>query len=277
VYVAIGGLDEEFWPGYFEDVDYCLRAQAQGFEVWYTPTAQLQHQESVSISDKLALHHIFNRNRLRFALKHLPPLRWLAEAAPAEEQFILTSSGQEAVIRQANLLEAAAVAPALLLRHWQADQITIHQVVATLRRLADARSAALRTTLGGEPNQRAGLPVPPVLAPLTEFDFASNTALVGLLFSGFRRLWYNVAARWAILHLRAQQDRINQQQFVYNQQVQAQMQTLHAYYQQEIEQLQQQAALATERGSLLAQQLITLQHQVEQQLEQQSPVTRNQV
>ncbi len=263
VYTATGELDEEFWPGYFEDVDYCLRAKAQGFETWYAPSAMLQHQESASISDKLELHRIFNRNRLRFTLKHLPPARWLQAAAPLEQQFMMNSRGKEAAIRQTNLLEAAALAPALLLRYWQADQATIQQVVETLRTIANARSSGLRGTLGDAAAQSAGMPTPPPLTPLTEFEFTANTPLVGTLFSGFRRLWYNVAARWAILHLRAQQDIINQQQFEYNGQVQAQTQILHTYYQQEIEQLQQQLALSIERSTLLAQQVLALQHQAE--------------
>ncbi len=272
-YVATGELDEEFWPGYFEDVDYCLRAKVQGFETWYAPAAMLKHQESTSIGDKLELHRVFNRNRLRFTLKHLPPARWLAEAAPAEQQFIIHSRGQEAAIRQLNLLEAAALAPALLIRYWQADQATVQKIVATLRTLAASHAATLRKTLDDPVAQPAVNPAPPALTTLKEFEFSANRPLAGVLFSGFRRLWYNVAARWAILDLRIQQDRINQQQFEYNHQLQAHMQTLQTYHQQgieqlqqEIEQLQQQLALSIERSTILAQQVLTLQQQAEKDL-----------
>jgi GT2 family glycosyltransferase len=270
VYAAIGELDEEFWPGYMADIDYCLRAKAQGFETWYIPTAVLQHQESASTNDKVELSRIFNRNQLRFVLKYVPPTRWLQEVAPVEQQLLANSSGKEALYRQMNLLDAAASAASLLLHYWQADQVTIQKVVETLRTIANARSTALRATLGDAAPQHAVMPAPPSLASLTEFEFTSSTPLVGVLFSGFRRLWYNVAARWAILHLRIQQDIINQQQFEYNRQqfeynrqLQAQLQSLHTYYQQEIEQLQQQLALSIEHSSVLAQQVLTLQHQSE--------------
>ena len=38
---------------------------------------------------------------------------------------------------------------------------------------------------------------------------ASNTRWIGPLIGGFRRLWYNMAARWGDHHLRLQQDSIN--------------------------------------------------------------------
>lgn len=270
VYTSIGELDEEFWPGYMADIDYCLRAQAQGFETWYIPSAVLRHQESASTSDKAELNRIFNRNRLRFTLKHLPPARWLQEVAPAEQALLANSQGREAIIRQLNLLDAAVAAPALLLHYWQADQATIQKVVETLRSLAQTHSAVLNAQMDAAITQSGALPAPPPLVDLTEVEFTSNTALVGPLFSGFRRLWYNVAARWAILHLRKEQDLINRQQFEYNQRLQAQLQTqvqiLHTAYQQEIAQLQQQMAVQTERNSALAQQLLTLQHQAERDL-----------
>lgn len=38
----IGGLDERFFL-YYEDVDFCLRAAAKGWSVWYEPSVQVTH------------------------------------------------------------------------------------------------------------------------------------------------------------------------------------------------------------------------------------------
>jgi len=44
---TLGGLDEKYQVA-FNDVDFCLRVQASGLKVSYTPHAQLVHYESVS-------------------------------------------------------------------------------------------------------------------------------------------------------------------------------------------------------------------------------------
>ena len=40
----IGGFDEGYLRGYFEDVDLCEKAKAAGSEVWYCPDAIFDHQ-----------------------------------------------------------------------------------------------------------------------------------------------------------------------------------------------------------------------------------------
>jgi GT2 family glycosyltransferase len=79
----IGPMDEGFWPGYLEDVDYCLRARAAGFGVWYCSQAIYLHYESTS-TDTATRSRYYQRGRLRLVLKHLPPERILAEFVPAE-------------------------------------------------------------------------------------------------------------------------------------------------------------------------------------------------
>ena len=81
----IDSLDEGFYPGYFEDVDFCLRAQAAGYSIWYEPQAVLHHHESASMRrDTLTGHYYYYRNRLRFVLKHLSPEQILEGFVPAE-------------------------------------------------------------------------------------------------------------------------------------------------------------------------------------------------
>ncbi len=39
----IGGFNPEYGRGYFEDVEYCLRARELGFKIWYQPECTLVH------------------------------------------------------------------------------------------------------------------------------------------------------------------------------------------------------------------------------------------
>jgi GT2 family glycosyltransferase len=84
-YEALGGFDPGFHPVYFEDVDLCWRARAAGYTVWYAPMAVATHRESASLEREGEQYfEYFQRNRLRFVLKHyaLPDLLW--GFAPAE-------------------------------------------------------------------------------------------------------------------------------------------------------------------------------------------------
>ncbi|RAI45005.1 glycosyltransferase family 2 protein [Rhodoplanes roseus] len=47
-WIAVGGLDEVFFPVNFNDVDYCLKLRARGRRVVLTPHARLLHRESAS-------------------------------------------------------------------------------------------------------------------------------------------------------------------------------------------------------------------------------------
>jgi hypothetical protein len=191
----VGLLDEGFWPGYFEDVDYCLQARAAGFQVYYCAEAVLCHQESSSRLDFESLQRFYHRGRLRFALKHLPPQQWLDEFIAAERN----DGNRSTPPRQAAYYQTLVHAPELVQRYWQADESQVQQVVAALRGLISETSRAARP------------PEELTLAPFSEFEFTSNAPWVGRLLSGIRRLWYNVAARWGVHHLQVQQSIVNEQ------------------------------------------------------------------
>jgi GT2 family glycosyltransferase len=48
-YVAIGGLDEAFYPFYSEDVDLCYRAWKRGWEVYVEPHSSITHAHMATI------------------------------------------------------------------------------------------------------------------------------------------------------------------------------------------------------------------------------------
>ncbi|MEW5871694.1 MAG: glycosyltransferase family 2 protein [Chloroflexota bacterium] len=66
-----GGLDPGYFPAYFEEADWCLRARKAGYQVVYAPAARLVHHESVwsSVTSPRFLY-TYHKNRLRFVLKN---------------------------------------------------------------------------------------------------------------------------------------------------------------------------------------------------------------
>jgi GT2 family glycosyltransferase len=83
----IGFFDERFWPGYYEDADFCYRAREVGYSIRYLPDAILIHQEHTSFRDRLWTDWARLRGRLRFCLKHQAPAFFLEHFLPAEEHY----------------------------------------------------------------------------------------------------------------------------------------------------------------------------------------------
>jgi GT2 family glycosyltransferase len=79
---AVGLLDEDLFA-YVEDVDWCCRARAAGFEIWFVPDALAWHRVSASTGGERASTHALYygvRNTIAVSERHLPlprPLRAL--------------------------------------------------------------------------------------------------------------------------------------------------------------------------------------------------------
>jgi GT2 family glycosyltransferase len=58
LFEKLGGLDEVAFKVAYNDVDYCLRVESQGFDIIWTPEAVLHHHESVSRGDDMSDQHI---------------------------------------------------------------------------------------------------------------------------------------------------------------------------------------------------------------------------
>ena len=68
----LGGFDEQFFPVWFEDVDFCKRIREQGGRIFYSPAARFRHSGAHSVGqlsfrDKQVFWY---RNLLRYARKH---------------------------------------------------------------------------------------------------------------------------------------------------------------------------------------------------------------
>jgi GT2 family glycosyltransferase len=126
VYDAIGGFDEAFSPGYYDDFDYSLRARAAGFELLVSESAFAYHESGATFGrvnkEKDAL---IRRNKALFLAKHgaRTPLPHVREAnlAVLEQYAALSRAGSPAPsLRIANRLRLAlADRPRSLVKRWR--------------------------------------------------------------------------------------------------------------------------------------------------------------
>ncbi|MBN1660882.1 MAG: glycosyltransferase family 2 protein [Anaerolineae bacterium] len=66
----VGGLDERFFM-YFEELDWCRRYKAAGWDVVYLPTATVIHHEGKSSEQVIAARHIhFQSSKVHYFRKH---------------------------------------------------------------------------------------------------------------------------------------------------------------------------------------------------------------
>ena len=75
VWQELGGLDESFFPLWFEDVDFCRRIRDRGYSLYYVPEAVAKHTGGHSISHmglEMRLNYWY-RGLLRYSAKHFRP------------------------------------------------------------------------------------------------------------------------------------------------------------------------------------------------------------
>lgn len=71
-WIAVGGFDEEFYPIWFEDVDYCKRLHDNKYRILFLPSAVARHQGGHS-ARKLSWRQrqlVWYGSLLRYASKH---------------------------------------------------------------------------------------------------------------------------------------------------------------------------------------------------------------
>jgi N-acetylglucosaminyl-diphospho-decaprenol L-rhamnosyltransferase len=77
---AVGGMDDAFYPAWFEDVDFCRRLRNAGWRLGYVPAARIVHEGGVAMRGMglNAFSRAWYRNMLRYARKHHGPLTRVA-------------------------------------------------------------------------------------------------------------------------------------------------------------------------------------------------------
>jgi GT2 family glycosyltransferase len=68
----VGGFDEQFYPAWYEDVDFCRRVKEKGWEIYFAPNAKFVHEGGYSAGAMGAEHFLrsYYGNQLRYARKH---------------------------------------------------------------------------------------------------------------------------------------------------------------------------------------------------------------
>jgi GT2 family glycosyltransferase len=86
VWQTIGPLDDGFYPGYFEESDYCYRARQRGYEIVCAPDIQATHLRSSRAWQQDPIRHQANqhRSRYRFIAKHFSAAEIVAFGAAEE-------------------------------------------------------------------------------------------------------------------------------------------------------------------------------------------------
>jgi GT2 family glycosyltransferase len=77
---ALGGLDETFFPAWFEDVDLCRRIRQAGWPLLHVPDARVTHRggEAMRALGLARFSRAFYRNMRRYARKHHRRPVWIA-------------------------------------------------------------------------------------------------------------------------------------------------------------------------------------------------------
>jgi len=105
VFDRIGLLDERYFL-YLEDLDFCLRAQAAGFALWFVPEATAWHSVSASTAQQRYVRKYHQaKSTVYFHRKHTPP-RYLLPVLAFWFLVFLRTLAQELPRR-----EAASVSP----------------------------------------------------------------------------------------------------------------------------------------------------------------------
>jgi N-acetylglucosaminyl-diphospho-decaprenol L-rhamnosyltransferase len=71
-YDEVGGFDEQFYPAWYEDVDFCERLKAAGWEIYFAPEAQFLHEGGYT-AKTMGSHDFlmsYYGNQFRYARKH---------------------------------------------------------------------------------------------------------------------------------------------------------------------------------------------------------------
>jgi len=80
VWEELGGFDEGYYPLWFEDVDFCRRAAARNYVLYFTPEAVARHSGAHSIASigVQVRHFYWYRSLLRYSARHFRPLAFRA-------------------------------------------------------------------------------------------------------------------------------------------------------------------------------------------------------
>ncbi|MFW6116245.1 MAG: glycosyltransferase family 2 protein [bacterium] len=225
---AIGSLDARFYPGFYEDVDFCWRARDAGWRVKYEPRATGIHDEASSTRHHwLSRHYYHYRSRLLFVFKHVSPSEILGEFVPAEKERIRSLPPDELRAGHVALTEVLSMWPVMsrdlpTTERGDACQERLLQGLRTLRGQIVRQQGGDPALRMPEPHgnegkmRRPSRPGDDALADelmglweVQEQPFTSQVPVAGRWISAFRELWNSVATKWYVRPMLAQQVQFN--------------------------------------------------------------------
>lgn len=231
----VGLLDEGYFL-YYEDADLCVRAKRAGYRVVYVPQAAAVHVESSTTDRRSDFYwqQMF-ASRWRFLLKHETAGMLLGETLPAEEAWVQTLASQQRAAAAYAYYQTLQRFPEILQTRVRDGMPALEpeQAAAIVAGLHRLRSLAWRPTVQ-HVEQLAGR------ATLAEQPFRSHIPLVGRLVAWLRERWADVATRWYVRPMLAQQNQFNQELIG---RLQEQIARLQAQEQAQAEQLEELAEL----------------------------------
>ena len=85
-----GGLDEDYFPAYFEETDLCYRAHRKGYKVLYVPDSVLYHYESPGLTKfSPKFFATYYKMRFRFVVKNYTLKKFLCDFLPFEFAWMI--------------------------------------------------------------------------------------------------------------------------------------------------------------------------------------------
>jgi GT2 family glycosyltransferase len=95
VWCELGGLDESFWPAYFEVADFCFRARAAQWKTAVACDATVTYfGHRVPDGLDTAGRRMFFLNRARFLRKHYSAADWIKRFAPDEARWLCNGASR---------------------------------------------------------------------------------------------------------------------------------------------------------------------------------------
>jgi GT2 family glycosyltransferase len=202
----IGLLDEGYFL-YFEDVDFCARARAAGFRVAYLPGATAAHVESATaIKGSFAYLQRFHAGRWRYLLKHFAEEELIQSTLPAEMAWLAGIDEGERRAAALAYLATLRGSPGIWLAR---ERDGAGPVSPAAREALQEGLSRLRTRARASEFDSEALAQLTAAATLEERPFQSDVPILGPFIARFRTAWNDIASRWYVGHLAAQQNEFN--------------------------------------------------------------------
>ena len=113
-FLELGGFDELFLPGYYEDVDLCWRAWKRGWTCLYEPRAVVYHAGGASMGRSPHVHALIARNEFLFHWKNLTTPAWLLRHLLSLPPRLLVALARGDRARLRGFAQAVALLPRAL-------------------------------------------------------------------------------------------------------------------------------------------------------------------